>query len=236
MDTCWFCGATGSFDPEHWIPQWLFRALKPMISGDITHSDSLGRKWLKKEFDFTVKHVCDDCNGTWMSDIETRARNPVLSLVLGNEPPTSKRDQLALATWCFLKALSVEIGRPAEHTPTFPPGIYPAFRQEKRPPPTSCAIFLGRRSEIPRSNPTYIWFGTQGGKLPAGPEGILFDYYKARILIGHFVMEVSGLIAPVKLQVDTDEWHVVLWPELPGNGIVWPPARQYIDVVNNELI
>lgn len=235
MDTCMFCGATGTrFAPEHWIPQWIFRAIRPMVGGPISHDDGR-RRWLKREFDFTVKHVCSTCNGGWMSDIESRARDSVLSLILGGDPPKSPREQEALATWCFLKSLSVELGRPDEHQPTFPAGIYPAFRQQRRPPPTSCAVYLARRSEIPRRNPTYIWFATQGGKFQ-GPDATLFDHYKTSILIGHLVVQISGLIAPVKLQVDPDEWHVVLWPELPGENVVWPPTSQFLDVVNNELL
>jgi hypothetical protein len=234
MDTCVFCGKMGKFDPEHWIPQWLWKAVRRISSGPVRHQVG-NRTWIKKEFDFAVKHVCGDCNGRWMSDIETRARDAVLSLVLGDGPPETEREQQNLATWCFLKALSVEIGRPGEHVPTYPPAIYPAFRIERRPPTTSCAIYLARRSEIPAKNPTDIWFGTQGGKFK-GPDGTLFDHYKLKMLIGHFVMSVSGLIAPVKLQVEPDEWHVVLWPELPGDGILWPPTRQFIDVVNNELL
>jgi hypothetical protein len=190
---------------------------------------------VKKEFDFTVRHVCGDCNGNWMSDIESRARNSVLGLILGEGPPSTREEQQHLATWCFLKALSVELGRPKEHRPTFPPGLYPAFRKEQRPPTTSCAIYLARRGEIPRHNPTYIWFRTQGGRR-RGPDGTEFDQYETTMLIGHFVMQVAGLIAPVKLQVQPDERHVVLWPELPGEGIDWPPRVQFADVVDNKLV
>ena len=172
-----------------------------------------------------------------MSDIESRARNSVLRLVLGGDAPRTEKEQEQLATWCFLKALSVELGRPEDHRPTYPPGMFQAFAQHRKPPPTTAVVIIGRRSTIPTKLPTYIWFETQGESFkPWGEDGATADGYRASFVVGHFVFKVAGILAPVHLKMETDDWHVELWPSLRGPEIEWPPPSQFIDFVDGVLV
>ena len=52
----------------------------PKYGSGVLHED--GRRL--GYFDLTVPHVCNDCNRTWMSDMETRRRNIVLPHATGH--------------------------------------------------------------------------------------------------------------------------------------------------------
>ncbi len=127
-DTCVFCGSTGTdFKSEHWVPQWVSRGAIPKGKG-ILHNVPGRDPWPSKIVDLTVRHVCSECNHHWMSDMESRIRDVALPLTRGEHASLSEPDVQRLAAWGFLKAITLELGRPNEHTPTYPPAIYSGFR------------------------------------------------------------------------------------------------------------
>src|SRR5437868_6100226 len=113
-DLCAFCGASGTdFKPEHWVPKWISRATIGKNQG-ILHNSHGREPWLRRMVDLTVPHVCPECNHHWMSDIETRSREAVLPLISGNAAKLDKDRQQRLATWCFMKLITLELGRPED--------------------------------------------------------------------------------------------------------------------------
>jgi hypothetical protein len=241
-DGCIFCGYEGDdFDPEHWVPKWLSRTLIPKHGTMVGHvsEDQTIRK--KRYFDLTVEHVCRTCNGGWMSDMETRAREAgdVLRLVLGvPEPPLTLEGQTNLATWCFFKAITHELARPNDQTPTYPASMYAEFKRNQRPPVPECSIALGFRTIAATDpHPVFLWSHSQGHMFPAGPRGIGREPgYHTTILIGHLVIDVVGFLRPVHADVDHGEGFVSLWPQLPEEALPWPPATRFSGVVKDELI
>lgn len=241
-DICVFCGYEGDeFDPEHWVPKWLSRALIPKHGEMIGHVAEDRSIRMKRYFDYTVPHVCKTCNSGWMSDIESRASydGDVLRMVLGvPEPPPSREAQTKLASWCFLKAITLELGRPEAHEPTYPRTVYEAFKRDKTPPRKACSIALGLRTIPARaSNPVFLWHKSQGRIFPVGPGGVYRETgYLTTLLIGHLVIDVAGLLRPLNAQLDHGEGFVPLWPSLPGKEFPWPPSKRFSGVVNNDLV
>jgi hypothetical protein len=148
--TCIFCGARGeSFRPERWVPQWISRA----VIGEnqyVRVNEYSGKVSYSRIFDLTVPRVCPDCNHHWMSDMESRVRSIALPLIRGEPKKVLRPDeQSRLASWCFLKALTLEIGRPTEHVPTFPEFLYPAFTRTRlhRVQPAPCQL-AGAKSAV----------------------------------------------------------------------------------------
>lgn len=186
-------------------------------------------------FDLTVPHVCPDCNHHWMSDMETQTRDIALPLIRGDRVSSlSAADQAQLASWCFLKVISLEIGRPAEDERTYPDAIYTGFRRFKHPPVSSCAVSIGRRDIDPDDPRTlYIWFKSQGQKRTFPALGDL-NGYRTALVIGHLVIDVIGIYANVALHLDDDSRLVRIWPAVHPS--VDLPSESFVGIRGDDLI
>jgi hypothetical protein len=235
-DTCVFCGAVGTnFKPEHWVPQWVSRASIPKGKG-ILHLVKDRDPWPHRLVDLTVRHVCPDCNHHWMSDIESQSRSVVLPLIQGAEDITlDERAQRQLATWCFLKVITLELGRPADEPTTYPPTIYEGFKAYKHPS-TTCLITIGFR-EMSNAVPVFVWFKSQAQTHHTGPLVGDVPGYRTTLTIGHLVLDVIGLLDPRTKPVmeDSDDRLLTIWPVQPG-GVNWPPSKRFSGIANDDLV
>jgi len=173
-----------------------------------------------------------------LSDIETSARSHVLPFVQGVAgAETITADGLRhVATWCYLKVISLELGRPEAHQPTHPEWVYTSFKDSRQPPYPNCSLALGIR-DIRERNPVFVWFKSQGSfsaGTPALPE---LHAYRTILLIGHLVISIAGTAEPTKVNADHGEGFEVLWPTIPeGGSFSWPPSHRFSGVVNDELV
>lgn len=233
-DTCAFCGHNGDhFKPEHWVSQWISRALIPQGKGIEHHVIGL-TPWRAPIVDLTVDHVCEDCNHHWMSDIETRARNNVLALVRGETLTLNQSQQQRVATWCFLKAITSELGRPLDQEATYPPFFYEAFKRALRPL-NGCLVSIGFM-EASNSPDRLLWFRSNGNKTP-GPDGGDLTSYRTTFTISHLVVDVLGVIDPrvvVKIE-EIDERFNPIWPSAT-KSLNWPPVARFTGIVNDDLV
>lgn len=234
-DTCAFCGTTGTdFRPEHWVSQWISRATIPRGKG-ILHRGPGGEPWLNRIVDLTVDHVCPDCNHHWMSDIETNSRGLVLPLIEGEMAPKTfnAAEMQQIATWCFMKALTLELGRPPEQPRTYPDVLYSGFRKHKTPP-HGCLVSIGVR-DIPEDPPTFVWFKSEGRVHHAVPGMGDLAGYRTALAIKHLVFDVIGVIAPAPIHVnDFDQRFFQIWPIT--SDLDWPPPVHFAGIANNDLI
>jgi hypothetical protein len=232
---CIFCGTEGTrFPPEHWVSQWISRAVVPKDKMVEIHEQGRDARYAKA-FEMTVPGVCPECNHGWMSDIETRARDVALPLIRGDEVQTlTANEQRRLAIWCFLKVITLEIGRPADHRPTFPREIYSGFRRFKQPPASSTAIWIGRRPIDPAEpKPRYVWFRSQGQQHTVPGLGDAAGHRTA-LVIGQLVIEVIGVFAsPVTLHGEDDPRAVRIWPVVVP--AVDMPTEPFMDI-DGDLI
>jgi hypothetical protein len=239
-DICAFCGYEGTnFDPEHWAPQWLSRALIPRLGSGVVHNLPDLPSWEAKLFEIVLPHVCKTCNGGWLSDLESRAKPHVFPFILGNTPdPPSERGMRLLASWCYLKTISLELGRNPEQRSTHDWSVYRSFKESGVPPHPNCSLALGYR-EIKETNPVFLWWRSQGGvNFRTGQPGIgPIDGYHTTVLIGHLVIDVFGTGLPVNLDVEHGDGFHVLWPLAHTGGTFhWPPEKRFAGIKDNELI
>ena len=237
IDTCVFCETTGdNFDPEHWVPKWVSRATIPEGKG-ILHMPRDGYEeeaWVSGIVDWTVEHVCTECNGGWMSALETKVRDIALPLIDGDEHGRrlDRHELHLLARWCFMKAITLELGRPEDQERTYPPEIYTGFKRFKQPP-NGCVISVGYRA-MPEDPPMFVWFRSQGQKHALPPFDSLGGY-RGAVAIKHLVIDITGVFAAASIQVqDGDPRLMQIWPFL-GN-VDWPPAGRFQGIVNNDLV
>jgi hypothetical protein len=232
-DVCAFCARSGTdFKPEHWVPQWVSRVTIGQNQGVLHHTR--GRQpWFRRIVDLTVPHVCPECNHHWMSDIETRSRNLVLPLIEGQAATLPKAQQEQLATWCFMKLITLELGRPANEPATYPPPVYQGFRIFRQPP-NGCVLSVGVRemNDVP---PMFVWWRSQAGQQEVPEVGTL-PSYRTTLTIGHLVIDVVGLVHPdVAVTTEPDERFVQVWP-VCFETLEWPPTRSFKGIVNSDLI
>lgn len=233
-DTCVFCGAIGTnWEPEHWVSQWISRARIPKGKG-IQHHVPGRDPWASRYVDLTVPHICPDCNHHWLSDMESRVRDIALPLIEGDAAPRilTEKDQERLAAWCFLKTISVDLGRPLYEKRTYTDAIYTGFKRFKMPP-QGCLISIGFR-EMPEDPPMFVWFRTQRENHPDPFLGDLRGY-RAAFAIEHLVIDVIGVFAASAVQVhDADQRLMQIWPVKADLG--YPPALRFKGVVNDDLV
>lgn len=226
-DRCIFCDYEGDdFDPEHWIPQWLSRALEGKHKG-IVHNLPGRAQFTSNKFEMTVKHVCKACNGGWMSDIETRAKAHVLPMIVGDYTKhLSKQGFSEVVRWCYLKVLSLEIGRPDDQEATHAREVFRAFKDSKAPPRTGCAIALGVRS-ITDANPEFVIHHSGAYSVGSGaPLEPRFHWYVTTLVVGHLAIQVVGLRRTDDLDVEPAPGFQVAWPIGPGWTFTWPPSQR----------
>ncbi len=108
--TCLFCGRGGKMSKEHLWPRWVQAAIAPDQRGrkirNALYDGPPGepfKAWEAPVFETTVKGVCVECNGGWMSKIEASAKPFALPLVLGRSIALASEAQRKLALWAYLK-------------------------------------------------------------------------------------------------------------------------------------
>jgi len=108
--TCLFCGRGGKMSKEHLWPKWARAAIAPDQRGktirNALHDGPPGepfKTWEAPVFEATLKDVCIECNGGWMSKIEDSAKPFALPLMLGRSIALAPEAQRKLALWAYLK-------------------------------------------------------------------------------------------------------------------------------------
>src|SRR5215469_6552046 len=80
MRECAFCPHTAKLSAEHIVSTWindLFPGKKKFTRKD-EHGNVIS-EWVSDEIDWTAKVVCQACNNTWMSRIESLHAKPVMT-------------------------------------------------------------------------------------------------------------------------------------------------------------
>lgn len=93
MPVCAFCPATANITGEHVWPAWLSKLL-PKTRYRNERADGAAKTiWTTTRIDQTANVVCKNCNATWMSDLENRAKNLLAdAIVNGKQTPFGPDD------------------------------------------------------------------------------------------------------------------------------------------------
>jgi hypothetical protein len=229
-ETCVFCGRT-PVTREHLWPDWLRREanirlpFEYRIEQEHDGVETRDITFTTPPFTNTVKAVCTNCNGGWMSATEDSAKPILQDLIYGNGRTLDPSDQQKLATWAFLKACVFDEVHPTER-------VVPAEHRQrlytyKRPPATGVAIWIGTYEAQEVGH--YAYQGLKIGRddLP-DPEGPTIDI--VTITAGALIVQVAGSLLP---DLSFDELE--LPPELHVAKI-WPANDDDVEFAQDRVM
>jgi hypothetical protein len=105
MKECAFCPSTARLSAEHIISGWMDDLFHGPMTAKIQDSSGFTREWESESgaLDYTARVVCQECNNTWMSDIEGLHAKPVMTpLIKGDTPlPIGGAEAHSLALFAF---------------------------------------------------------------------------------------------------------------------------------------
>lgn len=234
--TCIFCGGR-NLSGEHFWPKWAASILgTKSYSGQRTEGfivkeaktrvlsktlkDRPGHVAAKK-----IRAVCMTCNNTWMSRIESAAKDIAIPIMRGEHLDISPAMQITLSEWITLKIMVGEYNRPSEAVT--PQEDRDAFKQKKAIP-SYFRIFIGRCLSDTWRN-AYLrhaaLLGLPGNAAP--PNGGRKNTHTIAFGIGElFVFTMACVTEDIDLgnYIAFSDYLVPLWPASSGN-LIWPHSK-----------
>jgi hypothetical protein len=142
--SCAFCGGL-SLNREHVWPEWL-RSFSHHSAGryqtGIVGSTEGLRDWTSTSFNHTVRRVCPDCNGGWMSQLEGQAKPILVPMIQGETRLLSPSEQAVIARSLFKTALAVALTN--DHKASQLPSPHYHLLRERGTLPPSSQVWLSR--------------------------------------------------------------------------------------------
>jgi hypothetical protein len=171
-----------------------------------------------------IRAVCETCNNTWMSAIESDVKGIATSMMLGENLDLTTHMQTTLAEWATLKIMVGENNRPNEAV--FPQEDRDAFRRN-RTIPSCLRIWVGRcMSGVWRA--AYLRNAALLGFDPkVVPNGGRKNVQTTTIGIGElFIYSMACVTEGIDLNnfISIGNSLVPLWP-ISGSRLIWPPMR-----------
>jgi hypothetical protein len=145
---CIFCSGFG-LSKEHVWPAWLQKVL-PKNFQRREHQVGIGlRAFTQVGFDESSERgrlanvgdpltqqlyvVCKRCNNGWMSELQTEAKQILISLIMGDWPILDKQAQATIASWVTMFTMVAEFAHP--QTVAIPLSQREQFRETRVPLP-----------------------------------------------------------------------------------------------------
>ena len=187
MPECAFCEST-DLTKEHLFATWIDIKFAPSWTSTYTDKDYTKHTWPSVELDFQAKVVCGNCNNTWMSEIETKHAQPVITpMMVGHIGiPVDKTMAQSLAIFAFKTAIVADMSR-RRKTPFFPRRIRHAFRTSFYIP---SSVFMWMAAYVGRDSKINLEVGYLHGTPPSSYPS---EYYIMTCAIGHFAFQVLAL-------------------------------------------
>ena len=219
MPECAFCDHTGKLSNEHIVSEWM-RALFPHK----LHV-SFGKKNWKttNSVDYKAKTVCETCNNTWMSRIETDHAQPILTpLVTGKLGiPIRLEEARSIALFAYKTAIVLDYAKFRNSSPFFERDIRHLFKNTLGIPDNVRMWLCGYAGNRGGGRLTSAYYRAQ-----VSPTNT-FQMYVCTCAFGSFVFQVVAvkeMTEPVHCRPSGsfESLAVPFWHELP-RGFVWPP-------------
>jgi hypothetical protein len=214
---CIFCGGT-PLTREHLWPDWLGRELQirePFSIRIEQEKDGVETRDISFQtppFDQTVRAVCEQCNSTWMSDMEADAKPILWALSHAEGRSLDGDEQRVLARWALLKACVFDEVHPNERV--VPVAHRQHLYEHKDPPGDGLWVLLATYEAEELRHYAYqgLLLGAGDGPAPTAP-----TVYFVTITIGALVVQIIGSVLPAwslrGVSVLEDELGVVpVWP------------------------
>jgi len=148
-EVCPFCGSTGPFSREHWLPRdWgeYFPRLPGLVSANRGYDEDETDIRIENlsHFDRQFSGICRRCNNEWLREIDVAAKDVALDLALRHRFHVSANEVVTLASSLYRAGLIGMWGQRHQHG--LPRGRFPEFRTVRRPP-VGAHILLGHSEE-----------------------------------------------------------------------------------------
>jgi hypothetical protein len=244
MKRCLFCHSRPTKpSAEHVFPQWL-TALLPsarfVLSRKIRHDETPLAVWSNRRIDIKVKAVCENCNGRWMSDLESKyARPTIAEMILGLEE-VSLNSERAFAICAFAFKTAVVVSSMANALHFFPSHERRRFASTLQSPP-EIHVFVA----------SYFGDRNKGGDLSVStyesslPNGDLLELYVTTWRAGHFAFQAVNpriVVVPgarfqnygFESNSPMSAFVCRIWPP-PPSTCSWPPPETLGDYSLKEF-
>jgi hypothetical protein len=111
---CGFCECAGKITNEHVFGEWIGRLFgagrgKLPMAHTLTLEGGPTRAWHAFRLDQQVRMACQECNGGWMSDLESKIQPVIEPMILGRrQVRLSLPAQILISTWAIKTAMVTE--------------------------------------------------------------------------------------------------------------------------------
>jgi hypothetical protein len=219
---CAFCPESAKLSAEHLWSAWmndLFPGKKRFTSKN-EHGEIVA-DWSSDKLDWKARVVCETCNNTWMSVVESRAKSAMSNFIRGKTGLISQSGADSTALFAFKSAVIFDHIR-RNREPFFSRSVRHVFR-ESFAIPASARMFMA--GFLPRGK-GHVHSCYHEGALSANDRITL---YVCTYAVGHFVFQVVGqkqlghtnvTLQPRELR----SFAVEFWPWVSASAS-WPPAH-----------
>lgn len=238
MRRCYFCDKeiAERDPPEHVIPKWM-RKLRPpstwfftsppvTLQGESTNTAPVAPGGFSKGPEIKTDVVCKDCNGGWLSDLETRASQLLPPMLKGDAQQLTIDDQTSLATWAIKTAMMWQTVPPNERLIALED--HRCLREHRIPPP-SFTVRIGcyDGTALPWSFCVPAILRDNGR-----PQPDTSDTHRTVLAFGKLVVEIVSPMstgeAIVRFPDATGHFLLDIWPGTL-QPVSWPPPFYFDD-------
>lgn len=173
-----------------------------------------------------AKVVCEPCNNTWMSNIESQHAMPaMLELITGKTNiPISQSRADSIALFAFKSAVILDMMNRRRPMHFFTRSTRHNFRPLPHKIPFGVSMWLANFA-MPGKGRVITWYN-QGTIEQAGRHPHTFELYICSYNVGHFVFQVVAIspqiLATLYPLPGFESLAVPFWPRIPDN-FIWPP-------------
>lgn len=233
-DPCVFCGRTPATSAEDVIPNWLsnlapeIRKLHgpPLLLSKGIYGPIGANVYSEKEF-VVLTPTCKECNGGWLSRLESHVATVLRPLLQGQERRLSRTDQGVIVRWALKTAALLD------HTnhPTFralPPELFRwlcANRAPKASPPPHTEARIGRVADPPFALGVTITSNLEVPGTRPSPGPVAF---RIGFTIGAVLLDITGTSLDFPVIVPSSPFDDRLTRIWPATGDVdWPVEPEF---------
>lgn len=146
---CPFCGGTGPFSKEHWLPRdWgeYFPKIPGLVSANRNYDERELTVRIENltHFDKQFAGICARCNNGWLREVDTAAKDVALDLALGHRAYVGSNEIAPLSASLYRAGLIGVWGQREQHG--LPGGRFEEFMALRRPA-HDIHILIGRSEQ-----------------------------------------------------------------------------------------
>lgn len=228
---CIFCGATNrELTKEHAWSDWLVDVFREFKASTYYRDTGSMESWVTKSFTATVRVVCEQCNNTWMSEIDNAAKPLLIPMVRPGAPlGLNSYQQRDVARWAFLRAIILQYTGnqrvvPQSHVTEF---------FTKRRPPMQTVIRIAAYSQ-PYTLTSYRAGGGGWDDYRSG------EFYIITETVGTLAFHIFGHTRSDQIDINFGPLEPALMKIWPAGGLIaWPPKigldDQGVDALHNSF-